>query len=367
MKQKYIKSLLAVFILAGFSAANAQVKDKFSFGLSGQVHYNETLLNVNRPSLNGELDFHKLSVKGAYKFNDALSFNTTLKVEHAFDKAYDNGDFFFDKMYLDYRTKSNVSIQAGMIKTPFNSTKPKPYSGVETALFDKVITLSWRELGVGINGDINSKLSYKTTITTGLVPSELSKSKSIYAAKNSEFNTSIENIAVGASLKYKVDNGLNVGGSALISTLDSESQFDGAHFQAYEAYITYDYKEFSTRLVGGYSRVKNVEKINSVFGNDVGESQIGGILEVSYNLLSLNAFERVRGDHFSVFGTTELLDTQFTTVGIDNDASTERANHTIGLIYSPVSKLTFKVDYQFCTVAQTKYANLFNVSFGFSL
>lgn len=371
MKIKHTIFLIFAIAFGAFTSINAQLPEQVSFSISGQIHYNDVIENINQPSLNGEFDFHKISVKGGYKFNEALSFNTNLKIEHAFDKAYDNGDFFFSKMYLDYKTSNNLSFQAGMISTPLTTTKSKPYGGVETALFDKLITLGWRELGVGVKGKINPKISYKATVSTGLTPTELSKKKGIYAAKNSKFTSSLENIAVGAHLNYQLDDHFKFGTSALISTLDSKSNygdtFEGANYKVLEAYLVYKYKGLGSRIVGGYSKLKGIEDINRVLGSEVGESQVGGLFELQYNLYTHPSFENIRGNALYLFSTAEIIDTQFTTKTVYNDPASRRTNYTIGFIYSPIAQFTFKADYQIAHVATQGKANLFNISLGFSL
>ena len=361
---------LAVIFLTSFSSVvNAQFIENFKFGVSGELHYNEIVNDLIPPQFSSQLDFHKIGIKTGYQITENISVNSELKIEHLFEEKYNNGDVFYTKISLNYKKSSRFGIEAGMISMPLTGSKPKPYGGVETSQVEKYITQSWRELGVSFYGKLNNGISYKANLMTGLEPWEITGKKGIYNAKVSHFVSSMNNFAGAVQLKYQTELGIGFGGSLVYSGLESKVDYgnalSGANYKLVEAFVTYGTGGFSSRATAAYSHITNSDKINNVIGQNIGESQLGSLVEVRYDLLKIPVFG-ISDQNMVVFTRAEFFDTQYTTSNIEPSAINEHYQYTFGAIYKPVSMIELKADYQILRTEGIDDLNMMNISVGFS-
>lgn len=360
---------MVLFALSFLSTAvKSQVAKNFSYSIYGEVHYNDIVQDAQGPATKGELDFHKAFFKAGYKFSKNISVTTRLRVEHLFDEHYNNGDAFIDQAYLSYKLSPEFNIKAGVIPVLLNAGKSKPYGTVETSPVEKYLAFTWREAGVEFNGTFENSFSYKVAFTTGLDASEIQAKSGIFSARNSEFTSSLSNLAAGVQFKYKPIYGMTVGTSALWSGLENGDGYGeslkGADYKVAEGFVSYKYHDITTRVVGVYSTISEVEKINAVVGNKIGSSQYGLLGEIGYDfheLFSLTKYE----EHFLVFVRAASYDTKFRTSGITDDPDYERYEYSLGLVYKPVKFLELKADYQLLRSRGDRDLQQFDISLGY--
>lgn len=346
-----------------------QHTEKFTYNVLAELHYNDAVYDKNGPSGQGELDFHELHFKAGYKINKHLKFKTALEIEHVFDSHYNRGDAFFKQAYLDYHKTPKIGFKAGLVNLPVTGSKSKIYTGVEIAPVEKYLSYAWRELGVVVYGDLTADLSYQASLTTGLEATEISSKSGIYSARNNHLFSSVSNLAAAAQLKYKLNQNLTIGSSALFSGLQSKqeygSELKGAGYTLLEGFVTYKTGGVTTRVVSVYSTIAESDKINHTLHKHIGSSQYGSLVEVTYDFLYA-PHHRAQGKHLIAYGRAEAYDTQLTTTGFDADPKYERYEYTLGVLYKPFKQIEFKADYQLLRSAGKKNLGQINIAIGYS-
>ena len=98
-------------------------KEKFSYSIDGEIHYNDIVQDANNSNVRGELDFHKLAMKSNYYISDHLSLTGKIIVEHSFDSEYGGGDVFLHNLYAKFKHSKKLAIQVGIISVPISGGK----------------------------------------------------------------------------------------------------------------------------------------------------------------------------------------------------------------------------------------------------
>lgn len=97
----------------------------------------------------------------AYRFNDRTRFASEFEVEDAVASASDQGEAEFEQLYVEHDLTDNVSAKMGLFLMPFGyineSHEPTRYYGVTRNLVETaIIPSTWREMGVGFRGNLES-------------------------------------------------------------------------------------------------------------------------------------------------------------------------------------------------------------------
>lgn len=338
----------------------------FSYKIIGEIHYNDVVQNEDDENLKGEFDFYKLVVKSVYNMSKKLSLTNKVIVEHTFNPDYNYGDVYISDLYFKYKLSKKIALQSGIITVPTSGGNVGVYGSVVLSPIEKYLSYSWREAGIGISGKLNDNFRYKATITSGLDPCELDSKKVIYEARNHHFYSSLNNLATGVQLYYENYKNARFGFSALYSELEKSSEsnttYKGAYYAFTEIFGSYKLGNFGTRAIGIYSKINNIDKINSEFYNKVGSDQIGGLLELTYELSELlnNPTQRM-----IIMLRSEYYDSHYKTKGITDNKKYEHYDYTLGVVYMPVKNLEFKADYQIQRFSDNYSSQIFDLAIGF--
>ena len=171
MKKTKLTILITLFTLSFYAQNNSSEKQLLSLqnlvsGLSiggyGEMTYN------NPDSGSSELDVQRLVILFAYKFDDRVSFIAEIEFEHV-------KEVYVEQAFLNYGVSDNFSIKGGLLLVPMGIIneyhEPTTYNGVERpSLNNKLVPTTWREMGIGATGRINSmSLKYQAYIMNGFV------------------------------------------------------------------------------------------------------------------------------------------------------------------------------------------------------
>lgn len=358
-----ILSISTFFILSLTLSAFSQQKQGATIGGYGELHYNDVTYRANGEQSPGNLDFHRFIIYTGYNFNDWISFRSELELEHTLLEAEDGGaeggEVALEQAYIDMRLQRELGIRAGLMLVPVglvNPThEPPTFNGVERPNVEKyLIPSTWRESGIGIYGSSKSGLSYQAYVMAGLAPNDIEGGEGIREARQGGFESSTANMAFTGRLDYRLNLNTSIGVSYFVSSLGSEieeghaeeiSALDGSMFNLVEGHVQYQKGRFQARGLLVYSGISDVQSLNQVFGNNAGESQLGGYAELAYDVMPF--FNASTEQQLMAFGRYESYDTQFSTVQIPDNPELNRNDYTFGLTYKPMPQVAFKADYQF--------------------
>jgi hypothetical protein len=137
-------------------------------------------INYARPtddSAGTTADVGRFVLGASYRFDDRTRLVSELEVEHAIASADDAGEVEVEQAWIERQLTSSVYAKLGLFLIPSGllneNHEPTRYYGVfrnfvETA----IIPSTWRELGVGLEGNTAGGLRWDVGVTTG---SDLSK------------------------------------------------------------------------------------------------------------------------------------------------------------------------------------------------
>ncbi len=132
-------------------------------------------LNYTRPTSDpaqASADLARFVVGLGYRFDERTRLQSELEIEHAVSSAGDPGEVEIEQAYIEHELGASVRATMGLFLIPSGmlneNHEPTRYYGVfrndvETA----IIPTTWREGGVGLQGDTRGGLHWDVGLTTG--------------------------------------------------------------------------------------------------------------------------------------------------------------------------------------------------------
>lgn len=270
-----------------------------------------------------------------YDFSDKWSFMTEIEIEHA-------NEIYTEFAEVRYAHSELVNFKAGLLLAPVGHInemhEPTRFIGVtRPELESAIIPTTWRENGIGLHGKKNN-FSYKFYIMNSLnsdnfkasgVRSGRQKGAKAYGGNHSyilraDYATNF-GLDFGATAMFGKTNGLTTAGNKH-NMIDLHAEFNKGGFQSRVLYVQAD-------LDG--------KQIGQVNGNAVADKMVGYYVEAAYNVMhGKNCFVApyVRYENYN---TQDDVDSSVGTASKANEVT----NLTYGVMYKPVEKVSFKLDY----------------------
>ncbi|MDP3312605.1 hypothetical protein [Lutibacter sp.] len=329
---------------AGQRLIGLSLPQKLSIGGYAQIDYNEP-----DGSKVGKLDVHRLVLLLGYKFNDKVSFVTEIEYEHVIE-------LYVEQAYINYKAADNINVMAGLMLVPMGIIneyhEPTTFYGVERPNVDNyIVPTTWREIGVGVSGNINSaSLKYQAYIFNGFK----SYAGGVGILRGTDGlrkgrQKGADAIASAANFSAKIDYygipGLRVG----LSGYFGDTQTDNTAIEASTVGVSmigldarYKYNNLELRSQYIHTNLNNTEDYNTLTGKDLGSEMTGFYAEAAYNF-NLKGEEKL-----TPFVRYEKHNTHASTAGtlVPNKAF-DRDEVLVGLSYKVANGAAFKVDYQF--------------------
>ena len=339
-------------------------------------------LNYNRPSKNAsaaQTDVRRAVIGFQHRFDDKTKLVSEFEWEHAVTSATDAGESAIEQLYVEREFDNGLRAKAGLFLIPAGllntNHEPTAYYGVERNFVETaIIPSTWREVGVGLSGDLANGLSWDAGLTTGFditkwdAASNDGRESPLGSVHQEGQLAKSRNLSVHGALNWRGVPGLLIGGSVFTGNAGHKS----AGFAAPDTRITvYDlhgrYTPGHWDLSAVYARgdIRNVDALNLTFVGEptpVPASFAGWYAQAAYQLYK-------SGDYtFSPFARYEQFNTAKrysalpaglgVPVGADEKVATLGANLRIG------EGVVLKADYQ--KFSEDKTRDRFNLGVGFS-
>lgn len=346
-------------------AANNAVGSDTTIGGYGEISYNGYVHDASR----NQADLKRFVLFFGHRFNDKLSFNSEVEVEHAVSSAEDHGEVEIEQAYLNYAFKAGVNVKAGLFLMPFGflnrNHEPPVFHGVErNEVETRIIPSTWREGGISIWGDTPFGLSYDAGVTTGFDAAKFDDAGAPLAAAHQELQLAkAASLSFYGSLEYKGIPGLLVGGAifhggAMHSNADFKADNTlpdfsgiGSRVTLWDVHGRWQHRGFDIEALyarGSYSKADRLDAVllayNAANGADrpmVPGSFYGWLVQGAYSIpltgeMTLDPFVRY-----------EKFDTQASLpLGLVADSVNRDRVLTTGFSFHPLHEVVVKVDYQ---------------------
>jgi len=351
----------------------------------GEVHYNQLMNTVTRN--NGKFDVHRIVMLFGYRFNKRIQFISEIEFEHV-------KEVFVEQAFMQYKINDFINLRGGLLLIPMGIIneyhEPTAFNGVERPLSDKYISpTTWREIGLGLSGNIYPlKMKYQAYIVNGFKSYDGEANLNGQNGLRNGRQKGAEAFASSPNFSGKIEfygmRGLNIGlsgyfGKTQSSLFQGVSKDDKRIMAKADSSVVkismigldarYSMKGFQLRGQYYFTSISNTNQYNVFTAdngivNDLGSSMTGYYVEVGYNVFRL--LDGI-GTELIPFLRYEALDTQNT---VEKDiVKNEQYNQvmiTTGITWKIVKGAVLKADVQFLkSEADDKYANVFNVGFGY--
>lgn len=336
-----------------------------TIGGYGEIAYNGYVHDASR----NQADLKRFVLSFGHRFNDRLSLQSEVEIEHAVASSGDNGEVAIEQAYLNYAFTPSVNVKAGLFLMPFGfinrNHEPPVFYGVErNEVETRIIPSTWREGGVSIWGDTSFGLAYDVGVTTGFDVAKFDDAGAPLAAAHQELQLAkAASLSYYASLEYKGIPGLLVGGAIfhggdLHSNADFKADPALPDFSGIKSNVTLwdvhgrwqhnglDLQALYAR--GTYSNAKALDSVllayNAANGTDrpvVPRSFYGWLVQGAYTI-------PLGGDvSIAPFVRYEKFDTQASLpLGLIADPENRDRVLTGGFSFKPFDQVVVKVDYQ---------------------
>ena len=348
-----------------------QVGQGLSIGGYGEASYRNIV--GDKGALKDSADMYRMILYTGYKFTDKIIFNSELEIEHG-TTARNGGTVSVEFAALDFFIDPMANVRAGMVLTPMGFInqihEPPFYFGNNRPEVERVIIPStWRELGVGLFGQITPELNYTAYVMNGMDAANFT-SKGIRDGRQSGANAQAENFAYVARLDYTPTylTGVTLGGSAYLGNSDQDKLYAGqridAFTQLYEGHIQWKYRGLEFRALGSVGRIGDAAILSKAKGQTIGSENYGWYTEVGYDVLPL--IMPSTDQYLAPFFRYEQMDSLAKVPnGLPDNGNLNRQIYQFGLQYKPIPNVVIKADYRNFEAQKGIAADDVNLGFGF--
>ena len=270
-----------------------------------------------------EFDFQRAVLYFGHKFSDKWVLNTEIEMEHVEES-------FVEFAYLDHLHSEAINLRAGLMLTPMGLVnemhEPTTFLGSTRSLTESyVIPSTWRENGLGLFGS-REDLAYKLYVINGMDGSGYGGTKGLRGGRQKGAKASAEDMAVVGALSWTPRPGLSLGVSAYEGAAGQDGSNGNMDTSIFEAHVDYRSGPFWGRALVADAAVRDRASGNMDLG--------GAYVEAGYDVLGESETQAL-----FPFVRWETVDTDPSAGGFEDDIL------TLGLHYTPISQVVFKLDH----------------------
>ncbi len=325
-----------------------------TLGSYGEIIYNNRLSDGR-----DTIDLRRVVLFVAHDFNDWISFFTELEHEHA-------EGFEAEQAFIELRPNPRLAVRGGLLILPVShmnlAHEPVYFHSVERPDLDRYLVPStWRELGVGVSGQLTDWLSYELQLNNSLSladgDDELKlaevETEGIRELRQEGRQAAFNDIGITGRLSVRPALGLNLAGSFFTGEADQsqriivddvEVALPDARVTVLEADARFERSGFDLRAEYALVMFGEAGTLSELAGQTVGERQQGFYVEAAYDVLRLLVDTDHRLDVFYRYSWIDLASS--VPAGFARNPESEWTIHSIGLAWFPVPQVVAKLDYE---------------------
>ncbi len=367
---KRIGICLAICMIA--VTANAQIftkEDSLQAGLvrSSQATvlsgYGQAKVQYDLRYKTGEANLTRNVLFLGHKFSNKVYFFSEMELENAGVSSGGgfNGELSMEQLFLKFNINRDVYLTAGLfiprIGIINENHLPTTFNGNDRTFVETfLIPATWRELGVGIYGNLRRMpgLNYSFAVLNGLNSAGFKNGTGIADGRFEGSQASASNVAVTGALLYYYRNwrmqasGYFGGSAGLVKRVADSLQLKSGPFGTpvglVEANIQYHNNGKSFKALVASAHIPDAYRINRAYANNTPEAMLGAYAEAGYNILKIWSDGTTR--NLTVFVRYEWMDLNhgLPSNGIEN--GTLRKSYVVtGITFQPTQGIAVKLDY----------------------
>lgn len=321
----------------------------------------------------GRADFHRFVLLFGHSFSERIKFWSELELEHSLVEGGEElGEVALEQAYLDFLIKPWLNVRAGMILSPVGIVnerhEPPSFNGVERPFVETfIIPTTWREMGIGLTGDLGRGFRYRTYLMSALDPLGFNAEEGIREGRRSGFEAAFRNPAFAGRLEYAGVRRLTLGMSAYTGIASNEElrvtprvtigSFDGR----------YSYRRFDFRGLFANTWISRTRELNEALERRIGfNGNVGRMMRGYYFEPAVHVFPRRLRNDLILFTRYEKYNTQHHMArGLLPLDEFNRRSIVSGITFKPNADVAIKFDYVFNRNASSVIRPLNGLNLGF--
>lgn len=300
-------------------------------------------------------DFHRFVLLFGHSFNDRVKFWSELELEHSvLEGAEETGEFALEQAYLDLLITPKFNFRAGMLLTPIGIInerhEPPSFNGVERPFVETlIIPTTWRELGVGITGELGRGFRYRAYLTSQLDASLFNAENGITEGRSRGFEASLRNPARTGRLEYSGLRRLTLGTSFYSGHAGFNTPGVNPRVDLYELDGRYSVGRLDFRGLFAHTWVSRAGELNRLVQLQTGVNpNVASQMRGWYFEPAVHLFPRRSSNDLIAFARYERYDTQHKMpAGYVALQQFNRHSWVTGVTYKPNADVALKFDYSF--------------------
>jgi hypothetical protein len=298
-----------------------------------------------------------------HKFSKKVYFFSEMELENAGVSSTGGfkGELSMEQLFLKFNVNRDVYLTAGLfiprIGIINENHLPTTFNGNDRTFVETfLIPATWRELGVGIYGNVRRipGLNYSAAILNGLNSGGFNNGTGIADGRFEGSQATASNIAVTGALLYYYKNwrmqasGYFGGTAGLVKRVADSLQLKSGPFGTpvglVEANVQYYDKGVSFKALVASAHIPDAFRINRAYANNTPTSMLGAYAEAGYNIL--HALNDGTAKNLTLFARYEWMDLNqnIPSNGIYN-ATLKKTYVVTGLTFQPTQGVVVKLDY----------------------
>lgn len=338
------------------------VSEGVSLGGYGEFYFASPIEDTDETGAVNTADFYRFIAYFGYKFTDQIVMNTEIEFEHATTSSNfqgKSGSVSVEFSYLDFLLHDAFNVRAGNLLVPVGFVnvmhEPAFYRGnFRPEIERRIIPSTWRELGIGIHGNVQEDLRYTAYVVNGLEGADFG-SKGVRGGRQKGNRVIWEDVAGVAALHYEPTGPVSVSTSGYYGGADHGQFLDDAMNEIevnnwiWEAHASVEHRGFHLRGLFAISGIDGADELLAspawAGDPDVPEGQMGWYLEGAYDVApwllgrdtSAVVSPWVRYEDFDLHD--QMPD------GVDANPARAEQLLTIGVEVKPTPKVVLKGEY----------------------
>lgn len=335
-----------------------------SFFGYGEFNYNR-FRDSERTS---KADLRRFVFGFGHRFNDRLSFNSEVELEHAIASAEDRGEIEMEQAYLDYRFSDAINAKGGLFLIPLGllnlTHEPPTYYGVErNEVETRIIPTTWRELGFGVHGLLGTQgLRYDVGVTTGFNAGMLDNPNTgIRSGHQEGAQADARDLSVYGALNYQRP-GLLFGGGLFTGNTGQNGQADAAlrgvnaRLTLWDLHAKYLFAGWDLQALYAKGTLGDADRVNGVTSAAATPFAAPKSMKGWYGQAAYHVYRR--GDlDIAPFARVERIDIQQqedAALGVFQDPKNQERIRTFGVNFYVHPQVVLKADMQRYSTDRTR-------------
>lgn len=329
-------------------------------------------------------DFERFVLYTGYKFNDWIVLNSEVEIEHSGTEGNESasgGAVELEFAYLDFFLNPHANARTGLVLVPMGFLnewhEPVFYYSVNRPEVERtIIPTTWRELGVGLFGELVPGLSYRMFVINSLNAKGM-RPDGFRGARQSGNRALFEDVAFVARADYQPTPSLLLAASVFTGDTGQDQAVDDVAIPTTETTIWEVHGQYrawglQARALFTMANLGDARSLTLAL-RQLGEipedatiagRMIGAYVELGYDLMPWLLPDTEMA--LAPFARYSYLNTQDETPpGLGRNGNLDQQIWEVGLDYWPIQNVVFKMDYRTFNVTSGTKPDEINLGFGF--